>query len=863
MSQATGKAIRELRGDFLACSNPAKAARWAWTPRPRHLFPEIVLALSVLSCARHPGLNLQELYDHAAHLEQRGDLHEALATAERGLATSRRRKDAIWQAQFQLLKVEILLTSGDTPAAQPLLEPGPTGLSPASELSARLVKDRGWAKASVSDFGEALKLLDQAALISKAGGFWSIQAETHLLRGKVLVQQGNLSEAEAAFRAGLKLASDHNDNYLEALALGDMGYVRTNAARYDEAISWFNRALAVFERLQLNLYTARTLNNLGYCYFQLGDPEKARRLYEKAEQSTARTAKLNDLHFSLGSIGNWYFEQHDYKQALAYYERALEIARRIDDQFWVANWLYNLSATTIELGDLVRAEGYNRQALALQARLGSSLEKLWPQINVARIAEARHEPAKAEETYRSVIQSAENLRTDIDPGLVLEARGRLANLLAKTHRDREADAQFRAALALINTTRSLLTEDEYRISYFSSLMRFYQDYVDFLMARHRETEALKLAESSRARVLVEKLGGGGTGRLPAAGHDYRELARKSRTIFLSYWLGPRRSYLWTVTGKQIAAFELPPQAEIASLVEVYQTRIESLRDPLREGSSVGQRLYETLVKPAISLIPAGSVVAVVPDGSLHSLNFETIPVEGSRPHYWIEDLAFSVVPSLDLLYRRADAPANRSPSALLIGDPLPPEEAGVPKLLHAGTEISQIRQQFKHAVVRTGPDAEPQAYPESRPDQFSVIHFAAHAEANRDDPLDSAIILSRGGDAYKLYARDIVGVPIRANLVTISACRSAGARAYAGEGLVGFAWAFLKAGASNVVAGLWEVDDRSTTDLMNRMYAEMRSGKNPAEALRIAKLALSHSEGPERKPYYWGPFQVITDSLSH
>ena len=35
-----------------------------------------------------------------------------------------------------------------------------------------------------------------------------------------------------------------------------------------------------------------------------------------------------------------------------------------------------------------------------------------------------------------------------------------------------------------------------------------------------------------------------------------------------------------------------------------------------------------------------------------------------------------------------------------------------------------------------------------------------------------------------------------------------GARAYAGEGLVGFTWAFLSAGAHNVIAGLWNVDDR-------------------------------------------------------
>src|SRR5690606_30495278 len=97
-------------------------------------------------------------------------------------------------------------------------------------------------------------------------------------------------------------------------------------------------------------------------------------------------------------------------------------------------------------------------------------------------------------------------------------------------------------------------------------------------------------------------------------------------------------------------------------------------------------------------------------------------------------------------------------------------------------------------------------------------------------------------------------IPLAADLVTISACRSSGARTYAGEGLVGFAWTFLQAGARSVIAGLWEVGDRSTALLMDRLYAEIAAGRPPAEALQEAKLSLIR--GSYSKPWYWGPFQI-------
>jgi CHAT domain-containing protein len=199
-----------------------------------------------------------------------------------------------------------------------------------------------------------------------------------------------------------------------------------------------------------------------------------------------------------------------------------------------------------------------------------------------------------------------------------------------------------------------------------------------------------------------------------------------------------------------------------------------------------------------------------------------------------------------------------TPSVLLIGDP---EYKGTDyqPLPAAAGELNDIAACLRPATIRSGLKATPQAYREADPAKFQVIHFAAHAEANVESPLDSAVVLSRNGDAYKLYARDVIDIPIHADLVTLSACRSAGAREYAGEGLIGFAWAFLQAGARSVVAGLWDVSDKSSGPLMSCFYRNLAERHDTVAALRAAKLEMLRGER-FRKPFYWGPFQVYLAS---
>jgi len=275
-------------------------------------------------------------------------------------------------------------------------------------------------------------------------------------------------------------------------------------------------------------------------------------------------------------------------------------------------------------------------------------------------------------------------------------------------------------------------------------------------------------------------------------------------------------------------------------------------------------LYHMLVAPARDLIPKNAKVVAVPDGVLNNLNFETLLISGPKLHYWIEDVTIVNASSLRLLAAPRGGERKAAPSLLLFGNTVAAHQE-YPELPNAQLEMEKVAKHFRpdRRSVFQRDQATPAAYLASHPERFSYVHFVAHGTASRLSPLDSAIVLSNdenGSDSFKLYARDIIQHPLRARLVTISACYGAGVRAYSGEGLVGLSWAFLRAGAHNVIAALWDVNDTSTEQLMDQFYDELSKGKSPDSALRTAKLSLLRSAGTFHKPFYWAPFQLYTGS---
>ena len=794
------------------------------------------LLLSIAAGCSRPA-SPAKLYADAEEVRLHGLTGRAIEIADRGWQRWKGQPNTEWHWKFRLLKAELLFNQGLGRLTLKLLESG-GATPPSSELRARYLADLGQAKRDPA-------LLDQAFQLA------SRQADSPLIP-TIELKRAAIADpmrAEGFLQLALIAARARADRYAEVSALLDLGYRRLYRSRFDEAIPWLEQAEAAARRVHADRLRGRALGNLGWCYYQLGDFDRA--LHSLTEAiALAREVEDDDILYKwLNDIGTLHYRLNELGEAVSNYQTSADLARRMNNPDWLAVALNNLAATSLDVGDVSSAERFNDESRSLLANGKANDSLLYFQLHKASIEAGKNRPAEAEASFRALIDSAGQKDR---PYLRWAAKGRLAQLLHSEGRDAEADSEYRGALDTIEREWSNLGEDRHKVTFLAQLIRFYGDYVDFLVARGQTARAAGIADASRARVLAEKLGSEPGPEL------MRTRTPPGGPILLSYWLAPQRSYLWLIGPDGLRQFTLPGEARIAGLVSQYSAAIERGHDPLERDNPAGRLLYKILIAPARASIPAGASVIVVPDGCLHGLNFETLIVDDPAPHYWIEDVTVAVAPALSLLQERR--PRRASPGKLLfIGDPEAADPA-FPPLPHLKEEAGIVARHFHgpSLTMLTGRQAQPHAYQAAGAGDYAWIHFAAHAVANAESPLNSAIILSGTGADYKLYAKDVIDQPIQADVVTVSACRGAGAKSYPGEGLLGFTWAFLRSGARNVVAGLWNADDAATAELMAEFYGSLASGARPAVALHRAKLALLKSGGLSRRPYYWGPLQVYT-----
>lgn len=766
------------------------------------------------------------------------------------LATQRR--DLRLQWGFRLVKAEALLGQGSsTKEALALLTS--QGEMPAGEqwegyrakcliLQADALYNLGANK----EFLTVLRRASEAATRARKPG---LNAEIELWRGFLLSEEGKIAEADLAYGHTLAVARQLQDRYLEARALNNQGLLLHGQSRYEEAIERLEAGRRLAVQLGVSDAAARARGNMGICYLRLGDFENARSCLDTAAEACARGGNLRELTIWTGNVGNVFLASGDLQAAIKYYKRALEIARKASEPRFAARWLSNLASTSIETGEWDDAERYNNEARVLKEELNDSAYKASSMINAARIETHRRNFDGARALFGSALHGNAE-----DPTIALEAHAGLADIHFQQGKLHDAEAEYRKTIGEIDVRQLKLIKAEFRIAWLDGLISFYQNYVDFLINQNQSDSALEATESSRSKVLT----GQPIRQLTAAG--YRQLARQTKAVLLEYWLSPNHSYLWVITPGKVFFHMLPPKAEILPLIRSYRAVVTGGRNPLDVASDTGLKLYNTLLKPAVADAGGATQFIIVPDDELYSLNFETLPDGDNFKRFWIDRATIRISPSLNYLASNQPRPRPMAPKLLLIGDPVQ-SLPQYPDLQYASKEIEEIKSAMTaaHPVVLQRAAATPDAYVASKPGSFGFIHFSAHAAAavNRASALDSAVILSGPPEKCRLAARDVLSVPLNAELVTVSACRSAGGKTYGGEGLVGFAWAFMKAGAGNVIAGLWDVNDRSTLQLMTGLYSRIAAGAPVAEALRSSKLELIHG-GSYAKPFYWAPFELYT-----
>jgi CHAT domain-containing protein len=798
---------------------------------------------------------------------RKGQLDAAQQGVEEAISRYRT-TDSLWAARFTVQKAHILMLRGSYAEALQLTN----NLLPAALQRTDTEVQRKMVEALAFNYLQQFKsanaaILEAESLASETRS--AMLGDVSQARGTIELDEKQFPSAGLAFNTALRIAREQNQPYREILALGSLGNVAMGEEHYDQAIDWFRLALQKSQSLSATSSVAKALGNMGWNYSVVGDFDNAEAFLIQAQAKSRDAGLIGDQTYWQSSLASVLLQQHRYTEARTTAQKAYELAKGQDDNGTVTQCLNTLSEIALATANWDDAENFNHEAIEIENSGQDQFGINSTQLLTGRIAAAKKNYQQALAHFQAVLADPKS-----ETAHKWEAHSRLAELYAAQRQPANAENEFNVAIRTVQGARSSMQNNEFRVSFLTSAIEFYDSYVNFLIDQRRPVDALKIADLSRSQSFEQDTpspAGKASGNSAQLAFRPQDTARRLNATLLFYWLGEHRSWLWVGTPLKTSLVPLPPSAEIETSVKSYRQAFLDPRDPLEAGNAEGRKLYETLVQPAEKLIPKGSRVVIFPDGSLNSLNFETLITPGCSepcgnrqasqlPHYWIDDVTITTANSLSRLAgRTVSAPKNSS--ILIVGKSLP-ASPDFPPIGQAGREISYLEKYFppERRLELTDGNAKPSAYLNSHPERFSFLHFTAHGTASRLQPLESAIILSPEGDSFKLYARDILQRPLAAYLVTISACNGNGVKTYAGEGLVGLSWAFLRAGAHHVIGGLWEVSNASTPQLMDELYKNLSAGQDPASALRNAKLTLVHSAGNYRKPFYWAPFLLYSGS---
>jgi CHAT domain-containing protein len=177
-------------------------------------------------------------------------------------------------------------------------------------------------------------------------------------------------------------------------------------------------------------------------------------------------------------------------------------------------------------------------------------------------------------------------------------------------------------------------------------------------------------------------------------------------------------------------------------------------------------------------------------------------------------------------------------------------------------EVEVIGRLFgEGATVLIGPEASEEVFRE-KAHEFDFIHLATFGRLNKTNPLFSFMELAgTSSEPGFLEAHEVFDHDLRTRLLTLSACQSGlGSGGLwdvpPGDDWVGLTSAFLSAGADNVLASLWQVEDLATAELMQAFYRFLVADQEMPGALASAQRHMLETPDTAH-PFYWAGFQLV------
>ena len=799
--------------------------------------------------AREAADNLTNLANVAT---KRGQYDGALELYEEALSARRetgdRRGEALDRENIGLLH----LRWGDYPAALRSLDEALAILSEVGPPTwrAEVRSDIAAVQAAMGNLRTALEALDRADSEAEADEY--LAADLALQRADLLADLNDFEPAVEFYRRAKAGYAQLLDPAGEAEAEQGLGRLYLARGNYNAAEESFTQALAVQESLDDARPGALTRILLGDVQSLREDTSLARESYHRALATHQALGDVAAEAATLGALADLEREMGAFRTAADGYRAALD--RLEGKQILSIRWHLHLG-----LGLALRAQGELEGAAA---ELRSAIAQVETVGGTFPVEERRY--GYLEDKWSAY---AELAKTELAQGEVAAAfetsermRARqLVNLLARG-RTRIASADPE----LIQEERNL----RQRIGELTDDLRESLDGVSDLRGptetnRERDgvRESLVAARAQYQRLLVE---------LRESNPDYASLVAGSTAavadvqnllsadaVLIEYLVHDDWTAAFVLLRGEVTAVELPlNRSTLRQLVELFRgtmrrapsTDDDLWRTPLR-------RLYRDLIAPLeeAGILDNARTLIIAPHAELHYLPFQALLRPGPAGEtFLIESFDVAYIPSASVLLQVARRSRNSPGRGLLA---LAPEPT---RLSHSRDEVERISRGQRPAQVLVGRDATEDRFTELAPGR-AILHLATFGELNSRNPLFSYVRLTPDGASDgRLEVHEVFGLRLAAALVVLSACETGLATGLRqdvppGDDWVGLVQDFLTAGAQNVVASLWSVEDRATAQLMEKFYAGLRAGRSKSAALAEAQRELLR-ESTHAHPFYWAAF---------
>ncbi len=657
-------------------------------------------------------------------------------------------------------------------------------------------------------------------------------------------EMGDTDKSETMVRQALKLARAEGDAQVEAGCLLSLGALYKDRGRYRDAIPWHEQALALAEREKLPGLQAEILNSLADAEHHLDQLEESDRHFRQAMELARSTGYLGLEAQVTARTGELAMVRGHYDDAIDLFGRATAVYHQLGDP------ITKLFEVDLAWAQAERAAGRAEKALTHYRDAIGKVERLEELTVPTELARAF--PAAIS---RQAYEEAADLLVELNrPGEALEVTdsGRARAFVDLLN---ESQIDLRAGL----TSEQQSREEELKRQVAAhrdqprELARALSALEDFYVGLRRSNPAY-------AQLRHPNL---------ASADEVRSELADADSAFVEYMLGTHRSLAWVVTSGGLHAVELPARERIERLVESYRKLISEPATKLtpkyleRQQRQQGRELYGLLMAPLARYFGGAKHLLIVPDGALAHLPFESLIDPGGR--YLVESHAvvYSESASASLMLR---AMAKEMPpperSLLALGDPVYETSALAP-IPYTRDEATAIARFFPSArqELRLGAAASESALKGEDLSRFGYLHFAVHGLVDDNNPARSGLALSHASGSSEdgiLRTGEIARLRLNAQLVVLSGCRTADGKLLEGEGLMTMSRAFYYAGARNVVATLWNVDDLSTAELMKSFYRHLSEGSSPDDALRQAKLQMARGNRTLwQHPWFWSPFVIF------